>query len=745
MDRKTDLEEHIRESYRLINEYETIYRVSSDPKEQARCRQIIDEQWTLLESYLGDYAKIVQDMPQDILEIASSRPSRPFPALPSVRPYNNLPRPDYVEFVGREDELEWLRQRLSSEDRAWQIALTGIGGVGKSALALTIAHEYRTRYGQLPAEDRFEAIVWVSAKEQVLSAYGREQADLPEQIMHTLEDVYTAISQTLEREDITRALPQDQANLVDKALRRQRTLLVMDNMESVRDERIKPFLRKLPPPTKALITSREWTNVADQWALTGLSAEEADALMQQESQTRGVELREQERKRIFELTHGLPLPIKLGIARIASGESFAAVERWLGDATGDIPEYCINGQIALARERDPNAWIILLACSLFDRGTGASREALGYTADLSIADRDAALSQLQRLFLINRTQQDRFWVLPLASEYMRAASAGTNLGPCIDRWLDWLVQFIQTDDPASDWKSEYLQMLDLEYPNLVSGIHWCRTQARWDTLFRLARGTWDYPYLSGLFSEMEEILNVSMLAAQHTWDEQRAGQVEFELGKLARLRMQYDKAEKHFKRAEEIARKYGDHAVLGKAWSSHIAALLDIRQTVKTEIERNSLLVEAERMAYSLLTLGEQHNDLYLQTLAVDRLSSIEGEKSNFDRASDWLDKAEDWIKKLGADRREPSITYHRGRNLMKQGDYQGAESYVRHALSLHTLWKERRYAATEEYVLAEIYVKTGQVALARQHAQEARDLYERLGIEQRRTEAEELLHRLAE
>ena len=108
------------------------------------------------------------------------------PALPALvaspRPYNNLPQPTYVRFVGRDAELAWLRERLSQTDRAWQIAINGIGGVGKTALALAVADEYRRRYHELPPEERFEAIIWVSAKEEVLTAQGRERADLSEAI-----------------------------------------------------------------------------------------------------------------------------------------------------------------------------------------------------------------------------------------------------------------------------------------------------------------------------------------------------------------------------------------------------------------------------------------------------------------------------------------------------------------------------------------------------------------------------------
>lgn len=235
------------------------------------------------------------------------------PRLSESKPYHNVPRPDYARFVGREKELDWLRQRLSPEDRAWQIALTGIGGVGKSALALAIAHEYIECYAVLPSEERFEAVIWISAKEEVLTAQGRELADLPDSVLRTLEDVYTAIARVLEREDITRALPEDQARLVERALKQQRALLIMDNLESVKDARLKPFLRRLPAPTKAIVTSREWLDVADVLSLTGLAWEEAEQLIVQEAEERCIKLDVMQCRRIFELTSGLPLPIRLAV------------------------------------------------------------------------------------------------------------------------------------------------------------------------------------------------------------------------------------------------------------------------------------------------------------------------------------------------------------------------------------------------------------------------------------------------
>jgi|GEM_PF-1641365 len=75
MARKEDLEGHIRESYDLIREYEDILRLSGDPKEKARTRRAIEEQWSLIEGYLSEYRLLCQrngtPLPAGIGEIAA--------------------------------------------------------------------------------------------------------------------------------------------------------------------------------------------------------------------------------------------------------------------------------------------------------------------------------------------------------------------------------------------------------------------------------------------------------------------------------------------------------------------------------------------------------------------------------------------------------------------------------------------------------------------------------------------------
>jgi len=76
MTRKTDLESHIRESSDLISQYETLLRLSSDPREKARARRAIDEQQELMRGHLAEYRRLClaadQPMARDIAEIAAS-------------------------------------------------------------------------------------------------------------------------------------------------------------------------------------------------------------------------------------------------------------------------------------------------------------------------------------------------------------------------------------------------------------------------------------------------------------------------------------------------------------------------------------------------------------------------------------------------------------------------------------------------------------------------------------------------
>ncbi|WP_169806925.1 FxSxx-COOH system tetratricopeptide repeat protein [Actinomadura macra] len=82
------------------------------------------------------------------------------PAPETVRPAARivgLPRPATPVFLGRHDDYRWLEQVLAAADKTVVVtqALYGMGGVGKSEMALQYAHRARERY---------EAVWWITAE-----------------------------------------------------------------------------------------------------------------------------------------------------------------------------------------------------------------------------------------------------------------------------------------------------------------------------------------------------------------------------------------------------------------------------------------------------------------------------------------------------------------------------------------------------------------------------------------------------
>jgi LuxR family glucitol operon transcriptional activator len=431
--------------------------------------------------------------------------------------YHNLPQPDYGTFIGRGEELVQIHRilRPHPHSRHYVVVIDGIGGIGKSALALEVAHRYLRDYDRLPPEERFEAIIWTSAKSSVLTADGIAPR---QQIARTLDDIYTAISVTLEREDITRARPEEQDGLTRRALTQQRTLLVVDNMETVDDERVNAFLRELPAPTKAVVTTRHRIDVAYPIRLTGMPKEDGLALIVQECAKKDVALTETEAKRLYDHTGGVPLAIAWSVAQMGYGYGVEAVLRRLGQPSEDIARYCFEG--AMQHIRGKPAHKLLMALSLF--ATDASREALGYVADLLELDRDDGLAELERLSLVNR-DAGRFWLLPLTKQYAGDAlvkSSGFEQ-QARKRWVQWLTDYAQKHG-SKDWDWRGYRAVDLEIENILPMIEQ-GLKDEWSEALIALRFITYYLKISGRWAESIHLSREALLIAQKVGDGESIG------------------------------------------------------------------------------------------------------------------------------------------------------------------------------------------------------------------------------
>lgn len=323
---------------------------------------------------------------------------------------HNLPNPDYIRFVGRKKELERLAKVLHPKDRIWTIVIDGIGGIGKSALALETARRYLDEFTHLPQEERFEAIIWVSAKATTLTADGIVSRH---QITNTIEDIYKEIARTLQEDEISRNRVSDQNSLINRALTRKRTLLIIDNLETIDDERVNAFIRELPTPTKCIVTTRHRINIADPIRLSAMPREDALSLIAQECTKKGVKLTDEEADLLYRRTGGLPLAVVWSVSQMGYGYGVKSVLHRLGDVKEDVSRFCFEE--AVNRIKDKPAYVLLVCLSIFDYTK--DRKTLGQIANLSELDRDEGLVELERLSLINK-EGHNFNTNSLVKEYV---------------------------------------------------------------------------------------------------------------------------------------------------------------------------------------------------------------------------------------------------------------------------------------------------------------------------------------
>jgi LuxR family glucitol operon transcriptional activator len=165
--------------------------------------------------------------------------------MPSPVPHN-LPLPEFDDtgFIGRVKDRDDLTKLIRGHHQI--VTILGEGGVGKTATLVKCLYDLLDS-----VVDRFDTIVWVSLKNQVLTAGGIKT--LRDSITTTL-GLYQAIAKPLG------ATPKDTIGEVLEELRAHlqeyRVLLAIDNLETLQHNELLEFLRDLPPTTKVVITSR---------------------------------------------------------------------------------------------------------------------------------------------------------------------------------------------------------------------------------------------------------------------------------------------------------------------------------------------------------------------------------------------------------------------------------------------------------------------------------------------------------
>ena len=376
----------------------------------------------------------------------------------------SLPRRPY--FVGRDEEIKTILQSLQPNSRTFIIGIEGIGGMGKSTLAIEVS--YRCIENNL-----FEAVIWISAKESVLTLHGIEPV-IPE--AKTLSDILITIGTSLGNPTIGNLSIQDQIKRAYNLLSRRTTLLVLDNFETLskNEQRdILDFLRRSPITLKVIVTSRERVTEGQIIRLQGLSFEESNALLEWDAQQKNIQLTKDQNKYLVDLTGGLPLALLWVQGQIAVlGYSVTQVLDKLSlDADIPILQYCFNHSWNLLRHNNEKKLLFILALQPEAVSRDALKEISGIEEDDSF---DNAISDLLQLTLIeHESDNDHFSILPLTRRFIRTQFAGDRkfIKQAELKTAQYYVKLLSQKSSFKEWRG-YDDLL-LDRNNILSAAQWC--------------------------------------------------------------------------------------------------------------------------------------------------------------------------------------------------------------------------------------------------------------------------------
>jgi predicted ATPase/class 3 adenylate cyclase len=426
---------------------------------------------------LRDIAK-----PVEVSQVVAVGLRREFPPLKTLDVTPGNLRPQATSLVGRESELAEVQEAVQAHRL---VTLTGVGGVGKTRLALEVA-------GHLA--DEFPDGVWLFELAAVT-----DPAAVPDAVAAVL--------------GITQQPGMSVASSVASALEGRSRLLVFDNCEHVLDaaaEMIEAILAR-SATVKILATSREGLRVADEqlWpvpsldVLAGVDSPAATLFMQRAAAVApGISLTGAESGAVVEICgrlDGIPLAIELAASRM---QSMTVTE--LRDRLDDRFRLLVGSRRGLERHQtlrhavswshdllDDTEKTVLARCSVFAGGfdLAAACAVGGCSDDLATLDVLDALVRKSLLVADRSSGRTRFSMLEtirqFAEEQLVANGEATEARTAHARYFAG-----RETDVMAVWDSprqrEAYDWFTIELANLRTAFRWAADQGDLDVAATVA-------------------------------------------------------------------------------------------------------------------------------------------------------------------------------------------------------------------------------------------------------------------
>jgi predicted ATPase/class 3 adenylate cyclase/Tfp pilus assembly protein PilF len=491
-------------------------------------------------------------------------PLRTLSALP-----NNLPL-QLTSFVGREGEIVEVERLLSTQRL---ITLTGIGGVGKTRLAMQVAAEVL---------ERFSDGVWLVALDAL-----SDETLLP-------QAVATALGI---REEPGRTLRET----VLAALRSRTLLLVLDNCEHLIDGCAHLAHRVLEdsPGVRILATSREPLRVPGETIrpIPPLSLPDHEGLpIEKLDQSEAVRLfveravlvrpqfaLAQENAaavaRIVGQLAGVPLAIELAAARLkalsveeVSGRLSDALRLLTGGARTLLPRHqtlqaAIDWSHDLLSDDERTVLRRVGGCrGSFSLEAAVALCGAGFEA-LAVADVLGSLVEKSLLLIDVRGETSRYRMLDIMRQYTRVkAEAAGEWEAVLDRHLAFFLAMARkaASQMRGAQEQRWLEQLDLDHDNISAALERAHLPEQPGRLLEFASSLERFWLVRGYWSEGRQWLELG-LARDGTVTVSLRARALAALANLAYSQADFDRASEFGRQALAAYRALADHQGIAKS------------------------------------------------------------------------------------------------------------------------------------------------------------------------------------